>query len=188
MSTEFVIFGVVVFVRLLVPFSILRWPLAGIVLSILADAADIMVFEKIGGPGPIAWEDYHLLDKVLDTYYLAFAAFVAWRWRDKLARNIALALFGWRLAGVVAFEFYASMTGELVRPLMFFAPNIFEHFVVAYLLIRLVKPQFRFGRRSALVTLLIVTALKMPQEYILHFGYQDRTWGFLRDNVFWWLY
>lgn len=188
MSPEFLIFSAVIVGRFLVPFTILRWPLAGVVLSIIADATDIMVFEKIGGPGPIAWEDYHLLDKFFDTYYLAFAAWVAWKWKDVLARRIAVGLFAWRLAGVLLFEGIALASGELVRPLMFFAPNIFENFFIAMLIAWKISPTFVLTRRTAATILLVVTVPKMIQEYILHFGFQDRTWGFLRDNVFWWLY
>jgi hypothetical protein len=188
MTLELLIFSAVIIGRFLVPFTILRWPLAGVFLSIVADATDIMVFEKIGGPGPIRWEDYHLLDKFFDTYYLAFAAWAAWKWNDKLARAIALGLFAWRGAGVVLFEMIAFGTGELVRPLMFFAPNIFENFFIAWLIIEKVRPGFVLTKKSAFITLSIVTVPKMVQEYILHFGFQDQTWGFLRDNVFWWLY
>lgn len=188
MSPELFIFSAVVLTRLVVPFTILRWPLAGVFVSIVADAADIMVFEKMGGPGPIRWEDYHLLDKFLDTYYLAFAAFVAWGWRDVLARKIAVSLFAWRFIGVVVFELVALVWAEPIRPLMFFAPNIFENFFIAWLVIQKVRPSFVLTRKSAAITLLLVGIPKLVQEYVMHFGYQDQTWGFFRDNLFWWLY
>jgi len=188
MSPELLIFSAVVLVRLLVPFTILRWPLAGVFVSIIADAADIMVFEKMGGPGPIRWEDYHLLDKFLDTYYLAFAAWVAWSWEDALARTIAVSLFAWRFAGVVLFEVIALVAGEAFRPLMFFAPSIFENFFIAWLVLQKVHPGFVLTKKSTITILLLVGIPKLVQEYVMHFGYQDQTWGFFRDNLFWWLY
>ena len=70
---------IVVLFRLFIPFSILRWPFWGAIASMLADGADIMIFEQFG-IGFLGWERYHFLDKILDIYYLSFLLFVAQRY------------------------------------------------------------------------------------------------------------
>ena len=170
----------VILARLLVPFSIFRWPLAGIFLSIAADASDVMIFEITG----YGFFDgiYHHLDKVFDIYYLFFAWIVARTWWDVLARRTATALFWWRALGVAAFE----VTG--FRPLFFIAPSIFENFYIFRLIAVKIKPSFTFTTQSLLIVLLVVGIPKMIQEYLMHFRYIDQVWNFIRDHFFWWLY
>lgn len=170
----------IILLRLIVPFSILRWPLAGISLSIAADASDVMVFEVTG----YGFFDgiYHRLDKILDVYYLFFAWLVARTWRDVLARRTATALFWWRALGVAAFE----LTG--FRPLFLIAPNIFENFYIFRLIAVKIKPSFAFTMRSLLIALIAVGIPKVVQEYLLHFRYIDQVWNFIRNHFFWWLY
>lgn len=171
---------VIVLVRLLVPFSMFRWPLAGILLSIAADASDVMIFE-VTGYG-LFDGIYHHLDKIFDIYYLFFAWLVARRWQDLLARRTASALFWWRALGVAAFE----ATG--FRPLFLLAPSIFENFYIFRLIAVRVKPTFTFTARSLLIVLLVVGIPKIVQEYLLHFRFIDQVWGFIREHFFWWLY
>lgn len=46
----------VILIRLGLPLTILRWPLGGAVVAILADISDVMIFEQFGsGPLPEAW-------------------------------------------------------------------------------------------------------------------------------------
>lgn len=179
MSGEFVSV-IIVLLRLVVPFSILRWPLAGILLSIAADASDVMIFEVTG----YGFFDgiYHRLDKVFDIYYLFFAWLIALKWEDVLARRTATLFFWWRAAGVAAFE----ATGY--RPLFLIAPSIFENFYIFRLIAVKIKPSFTFTMRSLLIVLLAVGIPKIVQEYIMHFRYIDQVWNFIRDNLFWWLY
>ena len=61
---------IVLVVRLVVPLLILRRPLLGGLLAIVADTCDIVAFNIWGWP---PWP-YHLLDKALDWYYLALEA------------------------------------------------------------------------------------------------------------------
>lgn len=170
----------VILARLLVPFAMFRWPLAGILVAIAADASDVMIFEVTG----YGFFDriYHRLDKILDIYYLFFAWLVACSWRDVLARRTATALFWWRALGVAAFE----LTG--FRPLFLIAPNIFENFYIFRLIAVKIKPSFAFTARSLLVVLLAVGIPKVVQEYLLHFRYIDQVWSFIRDHFFWRLY
>jgi hypothetical protein len=166
--------------RLVVPLSILRWPLAGMFLSIAADAVDVMIFEKFGGG---FWGDnYHAADKILDVYYLFFAFIVAHKWRDALARRTAKILFLWRFVGFAVFE----LTG--IRAAFFFAPAIFENFYVVWIVILKFAPQFRLTPLRLAILLLAAGIPKTAQEYVMHFKYPDQTWHFLRDNIFWWVY
>ena len=60
---------IIILVRLVVPLSIFRWPLAGGVASMLLDALDVVLIEMIGLGG---FSNYASLDKALDMYYLSF--------------------------------------------------------------------------------------------------------------------
>ena len=72
---------------------VLRWALAGGLLAILVDLADLLLRDvlDLGGVG-----DYQSLDKWLDQVYLAAFLVVAMRWSDP-ARSIAVALYAYRL-------------------------------------------------------------------------------------------
>src|SRR3989344_5101669 len=118
--------ALVFLIRLLVPLSILRWPFWGMLLSIAADAADVVLFSALGWGILEGRGMYHELDKVFDIYYLALAAYVAFKWRDALPRRLALALFAWRLVGEVVFELTHA------RQVLFFSPNIFENFYLLW--------------------------------------------------------
>ena len=161
----------VILIRLVVPLTILRWPLAGGILAIVADSSDVFILEKFGW-GLFQGDGYHSLDKLLDTYYLALECWVVLRWKDALARKIAVALFAWRLAGLIGFELVGARFFFLV------APNIFENFY----LLRLIFPHARIA------TVLTVAAIpKVFQEYWMHYR-EFGVWEYLRNTVFYWLY
>ena len=114
---------IVIALRLVVPLTIFRWPLAGGLLSMLVDAVDVILVDAIakalGVPGEFG-PTYAQIDKWLDIYYLSFEAVVVTRrWPEALLRRTALALFGWRLLGVLLFEATA------IRPLLVVFPNLF---------------------------------------------------------------
>ena len=178
--SEFITPLSVILIRLLVPFSILRWPFWGAIASMLADGADIMIFEKFG-IGFLGWERYHFLDKVLDIYYLAFLLFVAQRWDNVLARRTALFLLLWRLTGVIAFEIIQW------RGIFLFAPNIFENFYLAVAFMYRYLPRLRLTAKTLLVILILVSTPKLIQEYIMHY-LEFPTWIWIRDHVFLWFY
>ena len=69
-------------------------------------------------------DNYQRFDKWLDMYYLTIEAYITFSWRNKLARNAAVALFIFRFLGIGIFE----VTGEQFRQLIFFFPNLFENF------------------------------------------------------------
>lgn len=167
----------VIALRLIIPFSILRWPFWGMIASIAADGADVVILDATGTG---FFGHYHQIDKVLDTYYLAFAAYISLKWQDELARRTSMMLFLWRLVGVIVFEV------TRIRQVIFFAPNIFENF---YLLVAGFKqffPKFKLDTAKKLTIFLFAATIpKLIQEYIMHF-LEFQTWAFIKHNIFRW--
>lgn len=153
---------IVLALRLLIPFTIFRWPLLGGILAFTADFYDFVLLNTFGW-GFLTLETYQPIDKIFDVYYLSFEFLVALRWNDLLARKSAIALFSWRLAGVVAFEL------TQMRKLLFFAPNIFEYFYLAFLAIKKFNPGFRLTKKVMTIMLLAIGVPKLIHEYILHY-------------------
>ena len=169
----------VIVMRLAVPFSILKWPFWGAIFSILADAADIILLDRLGW-GFFEGKDYHAIDKFFDIYYLAFVAYVSLRWQDVLARRASIVLFSWRLAGFIIFEI------TKIRQIFFFAPNIFENFYLLVAGLRQFRPSFKVNSLWKLALIIFVAAIpKIIQEYIMHF-LEFPTWQFIKFNIFGW--
>jgi hypothetical protein len=74
------------------------------------------------------------------------------------------------------------------RPSFFIAPNIFEFFFLACLIIWKFDKKFEFTWKRAGIVLAIVGIPNIIKEYVMHFKFQDQTWNWFRDNMFWWLY
>jgi hypothetical protein len=167
--------------RLVIPFSILRWPLAGGIAAMLADAADVMVFQAF--PRPFAeLLQYHTADKFLDILYYFFEFLVITRWKEKYAKRIGIALFLWRFVGYILVQ----ITGN--RNFFFYCPNIFEFFYLACLIIKRRFPKFRFDSKKNLILILLVVGIpNIIKEYYMHF-LEFGTWVYFRDHFFWWMY
>jgi hypothetical protein len=135
----------------------LRWPFAGALIALVADFCDLFLMDAIGG---IA--DYQRLDKVSDLAYLAVFLVVALRWTG-LERAIAVALFGYRMAGEVLFE----LTGERIVLLVF--PNVFEFWFIAVAAWHHYRPRIALEPRIAAVALVLLLVGKEAQEYFLHY-------------------
>jgi len=176
---------VVILIRLLVPLSMLRFPLFGAFLSILADISDVLLFEYFGKA--LGDTYYHSFDKIFDLYSLTIALYVSLQFKDKLAKKILTALYLWRLAGVALFTVFAYL-GEIIRPIMVLAPNIFEYYFIAYLIILKFDKKFKLNKKSAIILFIVIGIPKVIHEIIFHLAYQDKTWVFLRDNFLFWLY
>ena len=101
MTPEVVVFAVW---RVLGSLPVLRWPLAGGLLAIAVDIADLLVRDLVDLGG---LPDYQSLDKWLDQVYMACFLVVALRWQG-VERTVAVALYLFRLVGFVAFE----LTGD----------------------------------------------------------------------------
>jgi hypothetical protein len=150
----------VISLRLLLPLTIMRWPLFGGVVAFLADTLDVVMLDRLGVSD---YGSYNAVDKALDTYYLALEAWTCLAWWHRPAKIAALLLFAHRLVGAALYE----LTGE--RALLLAFPNLFELFFLSYLLIR------RLGRGAAVNSTFRVVALnllllgpKLVQEYALH--------------------
>jgi len=171
----------IILLRLFIPFTIFRWPLAGGIASMLADGVDVMVFQAY--PRPFEeFLHYHTADKFLDIYYLFFEFLVVRKWKDSYARVVGIALFLWRFVGYILVQ----ITGN--RDFYFYAPNIFEYFYLTYLIIRKLFPDFRVDNKKKLATILLAVGIpNIIKEYYMHF-LEFETWAFFRDNFFWWLY
>ena len=110
---------VVIGLRLLVPLLILRFWVAGGIVAMLLDGADVIITDALdmGGFG----DHYAELDKVLDSYYLTLELLVALGWRNAWVRLPAVALFAYRLVGVALFE------ATEARNFLFIFPKMFEN-------------------------------------------------------------
>ena len=142
--------------RLLIPLLILRFPLTGVLLSALADVMD---YSFMGGGA-----NYQQLDKLLDTYYLSLAAITVLRWKDSLAKRIALGMYTWRVLGILLVLFTDQ------RWLLMIFPNFFEPFFVFYLLYVYLSKNNKLFVSGWIIAAVTATLLipKLIQEYVLH--------------------
>jgi hypothetical protein len=99
---------------------VLRWPLAGAFIAVFADLFDLFLRDWLDYGGV---KDYQTFDKRLDQAYMLTFLIVALRWQP-VPRNIAVALFAFRLVGFVKFE----LTEE--RWVLILFPNAFEYWFI----------------------------------------------------------
>jgi hypothetical protein len=149
---------VILAVRLAGSLPVLRWALFGAVLAILVDLSDLFLraYLDLGGV-----RNYQSFDKWCDQVYLALFLVVALRWEGP-ARAIAVALYGFRLIGFVAFE----LSGE--RWVLFLFPNVFEYWFLFVAFTRRWWRGFRWERRPVALALAGATLAKLAHEYALH--------------------
>lgn len=167
---------IVLALRILVPFTIFRWPLLGGILAFVADFYDFFLLNTFGW-GFLTSESYQPVDKLFDIYYLSFEFLVALHWNDLLAKKAAATLFSWRLFGVILFEV------TQIRKFLVLTPNIFEYFYLAFLTIKKFKPEFRLTKKILIILVVAIGIPKLIQEYILHYleyplGFRT-IWNFL---------
>lgn len=150
-------------VRLVTALAILRYPLAGFVLTLEVDKWD-WFWLGMGSRSAADQVLYQQWDKGLDLAGFALAAVVVWRWRDERARALALGAFGVRVTGVAAF----LATGQ--RWLLIAFPNAFESMFLIYVLFRTLTGHERMleGLRSSALVALALVLPKVVQEYFLH--------------------
>lgn len=179
----FTISLIVIGYRFLAPFTILRWPLFGIFLSIAADASDVMIFEATGWGLFGGGLNYSYWDKALDIWYLFFAWLAARKfWSEPLALKTANVLFWWRAAGVAAFFIWPE------RVIFVLAPSIFENFYILWAVIRKWRPTWALNWKRLTIVISIAAVPKIAQEIMMHWLFENQTWHFFRTYVFWWLY
>lgn len=152
--------AIVVILRLVVPLSMFRWPVGGMFAAIMADNIDTVLIRVIG-PGTL--ESHTLADKLLDTYLLTLFLFFSLRWKDSTARFTSVALFSYRMIGVIVL----SITGD--RSLLFIFLNLFEFFFIYQSVTMKWWPHLQVnGFRRLTLVLPILLVPKLVQEYILH--------------------
>jgi len=155
MSPELLLF---VAFRVATALPVLRWPLAGGLLAIGGDLADLLLRDLLGLGASV---DYQLLDKLLDQVYLALFLVVALRW-DGAERRVSIALYLYRLVGVALF----LVTDERLALLLF--PNVFEPWFLLVALLHHRREPMRWTGGRLVAALAGVTALKLLQEWALH--------------------
>ena len=155
MTLEVLVIGAV---RILGSLPVLRWPLAGGILSILVDLSDLLLRDTLDLGGI---PDYQAFDKWADQVYLGLFLIVALRWSG-IERSIAIALYLFRLVGFVAFE----LTGE--RTLLLVFPNVFEPWFLVVAAVHHWAPGFAWRPATVAVVLAGLVAVKEAQEWALH--------------------
>jgi hypothetical protein len=175
-TTEWIVVILVVGARLLLPFTIPYYPLAGAIACMILDSADQSIFQKFPA---IPLEGYQSYDKSLDIYYLAIIYFATMRnWTNRPAFKTSFFLYYYRLAGVVAFEL------TQVRAILFIFPNTFEYFYDFVEAVHLRWDWKRIGWGTAVVSAaLIWIFIKLPQEYWIHIAQLDMT-DFIKESIF----
>jgi hypothetical protein len=175
-TSDLVVFWLVVAARLLVPLLIPRFPLPGILVALIIDAADQTVFQQFTD---LPLEGYQGYDKALDVYYLTIAYVSTLRnWTNLFAFQVSRFLFYWRLAGVALFEI------TQLRPLLLVFPNTFEYFFIFYEAYRLRWDPERMPRKLVLgAAAFIWIVIKLPQEWWIHIAQLDTT-DFVKEKVF----
>jgi hypothetical protein len=167
-TADWVFFWIVAGARFLLPLTIPRYPLPGIVASLLLDGIDQTLFQQFTN---LPLEGYQGYDKALDIYYLTIAYISMLRnWANRFAFQVSRALFYWRLLGVALFEL------THLRVLLLIFPNTFEYFFIFYEAYRLRWDPQRMSKRllvGAAAAIWIV--IKLPQEYWIHIAQLDTT-------------
>jgi len=167
-TSDWLIFWVVAGARFLLPLAIPRYPLPGIIASLVLDGVDQSIFQQFTG---LPLEGYQGYDKALDIYYLTVAYISTLRnWTNLFAFRVSRFLFYWRLVGVALFEL------THLRSLLLILPNTFEYFFIFYEAYRLrwnPKPMTKKLLIGAAAFIWIV--IKLPQEYWIHIRQIDTT-------------
>lgn len=172
---------IVLTLRIFVPLAIFRWPLGMGIVVMLLDGTDVILVDAIGyGYFPkvdsFYHQNYHMLDKYLDMYYLFFEFLVSLRWQELLAKWTSVILFIWRTIGFALFE----LTG--MRIILFFAPNLFENFYIFYLAARKIYPEWQIRTKKRLfIVLALLYIPKFGQEYLLHVR-QAQPWTWFKGS------
>ncbi|NCF68056.1 MAG: hypothetical protein GWP61_18990 [Chloroflexi bacterium] len=167
-ASDLIIFWTIVSLRILIPLTIPRYPLPGIIASLVLDAIDQTLFQSLTN---FQLDGYQGYDKALDIYYLAIAYIATLRnWSNQWAVRISRFLFYYRLVGVVLFEL------TQFRWLLLLFPNVFEYFFIFYEVVRLRwDPRRLSGAVLAGVAAAIWIVIKLPQEYWIHVAQLDVT-------------
>ncbi len=161
--------------RFLLPLTIPKYPLPGILASLILDAVDQTIFQQFPS---LNLEGYQGYDKALDIYYLSVAYISTLRnWQNHFAFQISRFLFYWRLVGVALFEL------SQLRALLLIFPNTFEYFFIFYETYRLRWDPRRMPKKHAIAAAAFIwIVIKLPQEYWIHISQTDTT-DWIKTNL-----
>ena len=151
--------ALIALVRLLGALPVLRWPFYGGIVAVLVDLSDLFLMNLLDLGGV---SDYQTFDKVLDQAYMLTFLVVALRWQG-WPRTIAVALYAYRLIGFVAFE----LAGE--REVLLLFPNFFEIWFLFIAGLKHFRLEERAGAPVLGVALAGLVAVKVFQEYAIHY-------------------
>lgn len=149
-------------IRTTVPLLILRFPLLGILLSSLIDMYDWFFVDT---STPEKLDNYQHWDKSMDIYYQVIIVFAVLKFKDTLVKRTAISLFMFRCIGLVLFYTIGG------RQFLFFFPNFFENFVIAYLLFVFITKEkiMLTSKKLLLLSFLIIALPKTIHEFFQHF-------------------
>ena len=147
--------------RLLVPLTILRWPIAGMFLSMYLDLQDFNYFTIHSNQD---MTNYQTWDKFMDIYYLTIAFITTLSWKEVLAKKLSIFFYSYRALGVLVLFFVHA------RSLLVAFPNLFENYFLFYLLFKKFTNNSKVFS-STQVTVIILLSIVIPKlvaEYYLH--------------------
>lgn len=175
-TSDWLIFWIVAVARFLLPLTIPRYPVPGILASLVLDGIDQTLFQQLTN---LPLDGYQGYDKVLDIYYLTIAYISTLRnWANSFAFQVSRFLFYWRLVGVVLFEL------THLRALLLVFPNTFEYFFIFYEACRLRWDPNRMNKKLLIgAAALIWIVIKLPQEYWIHIAQTDTT-DWIKTSLF----
>ncbi len=174
--SDLVVIWAVVAVRFFVPFTIPRYPLPGVLASLIADGIDQTIYQQYTD---LPLDNYQGYDKALDVYCLTIAYLSTLRtWTNSFAFDLVRVFFYYRLIGVTLFELIQF------RPFLMIFPNTFEYFFICCEIARLKWDPKRYSRLFLIGSAaLIWVVIKLPQEFIIHIAQVDTT-DWINANVF----
>jgi hypothetical protein len=179
-TTDLIVFWVVVLARFFVPLTIPRYPLPGILASLIIDAIDQTIFQQFTNLNLDGYQGY---DKALDIYYLTIAYISTLRnWTNLYAYRASQFLLYYRLFGVTLFELTYEPPGP--RWLLLIFPNTFEYFFIFYEIVRLRWDPVKMSKRFVIISAAAIWIfIKIPQELWIHIWQMDTT-DFIKEDIF----
>ena len=178
-TSDLVVFWVVVLARFLIPLTIPRYPLPGVLVSLVLDAIDQTIFQQFTNLDLTNYQGY---DKALDIYYLTIAYISTLRnWTNQYAFKISQFLYYYRMIGVTIFELTYSGTGP--RYLLLLFPNTFEYFFIFYETVRLRWNPVKMSKAFVIGAMWAIWVfIKIPQETWIHIAQMDMT-DFIKEDL-----
>src|SRR3989344_418370 len=183
---SFVIFSLI---RICAALLIFKWPLFGILLSALLDGYD---WDFLHNTKNFNYDLYQVWDKAMDITYLTVAILTVGRWKDNVAKKIAVFFYAFRASGLILYFIFQ------IKPLLFFFPNIFENFFIWHLIFMHISKNYIVSKSRLVwgVVILCIAIPKIIHEYVMHiknvqlwhivdFNFIDKTNETLRQYTNW---